>query len=98
MITLEDCLAMAGLAEEEIDAIAEHKHLPEIVAAELGSYLARRPVGTSDIRRMILDDIAIARSRGDARHAVQLSLVLLHFCREHPKSMSDGGQSTRPTA
>jgi hypothetical protein len=30
------------LTEEEIAAIAEHEHLPMIVAAELGNYLIRR--------------------------------------------------------
>jgi hypothetical protein len=98
MITLEDCLAMSGLTEDEIDAIAEHEHLPEMIAVELGTYLARRPGGTDDIRRMILDDIVTARSRGDLRHALQLRLVLMQFCREHPESGADGGPTTRRTA
>ena len=32
MITLEDCLAFCGLTEEEVLAIAEHEHMPEIAA------------------------------------------------------------------
>jgi hypothetical protein len=32
MITLEDCIAFCGLTEEEVLAIAEHEHRPEIVA------------------------------------------------------------------
>ena len=47
MITIEDCLALSDLTEEEIDAIAEHEHLPEIIAAELGNYLAHRPGATT---------------------------------------------------
>ena len=98
MITLEDCLAMSGLTEEEVDAIAEHEHLPEIIAAELGSYLSRLPGGSQDIRHMILDDIAAARSRGDLHHALQLRLVLMKFCRDHPELGAAGGQATRRTA
>jgi hypothetical protein len=39
MITLEDCLAFCGLTGEEVLAIAEHEHLPEIAATALANYL-----------------------------------------------------------
>ena len=39
MISLEDCIAMSGLSREEVDAIAEHEHLPEAAAAALAGYL-----------------------------------------------------------
>lgn len=95
MITIEDCLALSGLTEEEIDAIAEHEHLPEIVAAELGNYLAHLPSGIHLIQSMIRDDIAGARLRGDHRHALRLSLVLAHFCCEHPDAGTDVGHAAR---
>ena len=38
MITLEDCVALCGLTEQEVLAIAEHEHLPEIAAVALASY------------------------------------------------------------
>ena len=95
MITLEDCLAMSGLTKEDIDAIAEHEHLPEIIAAELGRYLTCRPGGTREIRRMILDDIAAADLRRDVRHTAQLRRVLLHFCREHPEVREQQTRRTR---
>ena len=98
MITIEDCLALSDLTEGEIDAIAEHEHLPEIVAAELGNYLAHLPGGLQNIRSMIRDDIAAARLRGDQRHAHRLSLVLMHFCREHPDPGTDLGHAARRTA
>jgi hypothetical protein len=40
MITLEDCVALCGLTEEEVLAIAEHELMPEIAAAALAAYLA----------------------------------------------------------
>lgn len=36
MLSYQDCLAFCGLEEEEIAAIAQHEHIPIIVAAELG--------------------------------------------------------------
>ena len=37
MLTFEDCLSLSELTEEEILAIAEHEHIPELAALELGS-------------------------------------------------------------
>lgn len=39
MITIEECMAMCGLTQDEVLAIAEHEHIPEIAAAALGQYL-----------------------------------------------------------
>jgi len=87
MLTLEDCIAFSDLTLEEIDAIAEHEHLPEMIAAELGCYLVHCPDGRRAINVMMRDDIAVARSRGDLRHAAELKVVLQHFvehCRRNP--------------
>lgn len=85
MLTYEDCLAMCDLTEDEIDAIAERAHLPEIVALELGQYIIERPDGDLAVRRIILEDIADAETRGDMEHALKLKLVLRHFIRTHPR-------------
>lgn len=87
MLTLEDCIALSDLTEEEIDAIAEHEHLPEIVAAEFGCYLVHLPGGQQAICAIIHDDIAAARARRDYLHSAKLKLVLRHFiahCRKNP--------------
>ncbi|WP_330874613.1 hypothetical protein [Azospirillum brasilense] len=83
MITIEDCIGLSGLTREEIDAIAEHEHLPEIVAAELGSYLDQTPEGQRTIRRMIEDDIAHAVACRDMKRAGVLKIVLAHYVRHH---------------
>ena len=36
MLTYQDCVGLCELSEAEIRAIAEHEHLPEVVALELG--------------------------------------------------------------
>jgi hypothetical protein len=83
MLTFEDCLGLSELTEEEILAIAEHEHIPELAALELGNYLVHAPKGEAHIKRMILDDIAAARIAGDAHRALALKLVLKHYCVEH---------------
>jgi hypothetical protein len=42
---LEDCVALCGLTEEQVLAIAEHEHLPEIAATALAQYLLKREHG-----------------------------------------------------
>ena len=39
MISFEDCFALCGLTRDEVLALAEHEHIPEIAAAALGQYL-----------------------------------------------------------
>ena len=68
-VTLKDCIALSELTDEEIDAIAEHEHIPEI------------PV----LRRMIVDDIAEARKKGDVKKLCRLMHVLRHFIETHPE-------------
>ena len=83
MLTLQDCIELSDLSEDEILAIAEHEHLPEMVAVEMGCYLCHTPAGDKRIRRMIADDIQHARDRGDVRHAALLRTVLKHYLAEH---------------
>ncbi len=83
MLTFEDCLAFCKLTEEEIDAIAEHEHLPETVAMELGRYLIEGPGGELLIQHMIIDDIRAAQQRGDLAHAARLKQTLRRFIEEH---------------
>jgi len=92
MLTFDDCLALCELTEEEIAAIAEHEHLPMIVAAELGNYLIQGPDGALRIKRIILDDMMVADRAGDSGRALTLKLVLRHFIERHPEC-----KSRRPT-
>lgn len=99
MLTYEDCLGLCDLTEEEIEAIAEHEHLPAIVATEYANYLCRTAEGELRIKRIILDDIEAARARGDERHALALKLVLRHFVEHHPKAApARAGRAGAPTA
>lgn len=83
MLTLQDCIELSDLTEDEILAIAEHEHLPEMVAVEMGCYLCHTPAGDRRIRRMIADDIQHARDKGDITRAAVLRSVLKHYLAEH---------------
>ena len=86
MISLQDCIALCGLTEKEVLAIAEHEHVPEIAAASIGRYLLKEPMGAQKIRDMMRDDIHDALSRGDREHASELLMVLRHFVATHPEA------------
>jgi hypothetical protein len=84
MLCYEDCLALCDLTEEEIAAIAEHEHIPDMAAANLGNYLVHTPQGVPMLKRMIVEDIAAAKRQCNWEHALQLKLVLRHFVEHHP--------------
>ena len=98
MLTWEDCLLLCELTEDEIAAIAEHEHMTQMAAAEFGNYIVHSPKGVPMIRRIIRDDIAAARKRGDIAHAAKLKLVLRHFVHSHPQGRTGGEIATAQPA
>jgi hypothetical protein len=86
MLTLRDCIDLSDLTEEEILAIAEHEHIPEIIAMEYGQYLMETPDGEPCIKAIIRDDIRHAEQRGDTEHMLKLKLVLKHFIDSHSEA------------
>jgi hypothetical protein len=85
MLTLQDCIGLSELTEDEVDAIAEHEHTPEIIAAEEGRWLVETEAGERRIKKMIKEDIEDAQRRGDFRHSAKLKMVLKHFVETHPE-------------
>ncbi len=86
MITLEDCVGLCRLTEEEVLALAEHEHLPEIAATALAEYLLSQEHGSEKILEMIVDNIRQAQLTGDKEHVVTLLRVLHHFLKAHPEA------------
>ena len=86
MISLEDCIAFSGLSEDEVGAIGEHEHIPQIAACALADYLLKQPHGGEAIRKMIVDDIQQALSAGRIKHAQELFMALRHFLESHPEA------------
>lgn len=89
MLTYEDCLGFCDLTREEIDAIAHHERLPEIVALELGQYLVQSPEGVFMIKRMIIDDLEQAQACNDLNRYLILKATLKHFIDTHPDNVPD---------
>ena len=86
MITLQDCIDLCGLDEDEVAAISEHENLPGIAATALANYLLNQPHGGESIRSMIIDDIHKALDEGRFRHASELFGALRHFLQHHPEA------------
>ncbi|MBV9994553.1 MAG: hypothetical protein JO127_05005 [Caulobacteraceae bacterium] len=89
MISIEDCIAFCGLTQEEVDAVAEHEHVPEAAATALANYLLNSSGGADRIRTMIIDDIHVALDEGRVEHAAELFAALRHFLSAHP-AKADG--------
>ena len=88
MISLVDCIAFCNLNEAELLAIAEHEHIPEIVACGLADQLLRGDKGPTQIRDMIRDDLRAAIARGDKAHARELIAAMRHFLTTHPEALA----------
>jgi hypothetical protein len=58
MITLQNCIALCGLTEEEVLAVAEHERLPRITSTALAANLLSQEHGSATVRDMIIDDSA----------------------------------------
>lgn len=84
MLTYDDCVGLTDLEEEEIEAIAQHEHVPEIVAAELGCCLIHQAGGAIRIDQIIRDDIREAARHGHLGEATHWKQVLWRFEAAHP--------------
>jgi len=88
MLCLEDCLDFSELEPDEVEAIAEHEHIPPIVAAELGCQLLKTDDGIAQLHVMMLDDIQTALTHGRVKHANELADTYRHFRSAHPLQAS----------
>lgn len=86
MITLEDCVALSGLSEEEILAIAEHEHIPVGAATGMARYLSRVAGGVEVVCTMIIDDVRVAQASGNREHIRELLHILHHYLKAHPEA------------
>jgi hypothetical protein len=95
MISLEDCIGMCGLDADEVAAIGEHEHIPDIAAAALADYLLKQAGGPGRILTMIVEDIHKALDAGHIRHAAELFMALRHFLEQHPEANPELADQSR---
>lgn len=91
MINANDILDMTCLTREEIAAIAEHEHISDIEAAEMGDYMMHIHHGPQAVQSMICDDIREALHKGDISHARALYKTLADFIADHPDALRGNG-------
>jgi hypothetical protein len=84
VISIVDICGLCGLDQEQIDAIGEHEHLPDVAAAALAAYLLHMEHGLERVRDMIVDDIKIALVQKRKGHAAELLMALRHLYEKNP--------------
>ena len=87
MINENDILDMCDLTRAEIHAIAQHEHLSEVEAAEMGEYLLHIHHGPQKVQGMICDDIRDALHKHDLNGARALYKTLHEFLALHPEAL-----------
>ena len=86
MLSLQDVIDYCDLDTGEIEAIAEHEHIPVTVAAELSEVLLCSPEGFCRLHSMIIENMAHALETGHYEHVQDLSKTYQHLQRTHPIS------------
>ena len=84
MVTLDECIGMSGLTDDEITVIAQHRRMPTIVAAEVGHALLATAKGKLVLRGYMSDLLVKARLAGKRDRAQHLERVLNGFNARHP--------------
>ncbi len=84
MLSLQDVIDYCDLDRGEIEAIAEHEHIPVAVAAELSEVLLCSPEGVCRLHTMIIENMAHALEVGEYEHVQDLSKTYQHLQRTHP--------------
>ncbi|WP_295002894.1 hypothetical protein [uncultured Dechloromonas sp.] len=84
MLSIQDVLDYCDLDRGEIEAIAEHEHVPMTIAAEISEVLLCTPEGVCQLHVMFLENMRNAYDRGDMLHLQDLAESYQHLQRSHP--------------
>ncbi len=86
MLSIQDVIDYCDLDRGEIEAIAEHEHIPIAVAAEMSTLLLGTPEGVCHLHTMIIENMQHALESGRYQHAKDLAETYQHLQRCHPLS------------
>ncbi len=84
MLSIQDVLDYCDLDRGEIEAIAEHEHIPMTIAAEMGEVLLCTPEGVCQLHSMIIENMQRALEEGHFEHVKELAETYQHLQRTHP--------------
>lgn len=84
MLSLVDCIAFSGLTPDQLEAVACHKHVPVIVAAEWAETALDSLEGTHAVESALADEAKLAAAHHLAC-ADNWDKALDEFRRQHPE-------------
>ena len=84
MLSLVDCIAFSGLTPDQLQAVACHKHVPVIVAAEWAENALDSLDGTHEVETALVEEAQLAADHHLAC-ADCWDRALAEFRREHPE-------------
>lgn len=84
MLSFQDVIDYCDLDIGEIEAIAEHEHIPITVAAEMSEVLLCSPEGVCRLHSMIIENMQHALDSGHYEHVHNLAETYQHLQRVHP--------------
>ncbi|MDH3638833.1 MAG: hypothetical protein OES09_10285 [Gammaproteobacteria bacterium] len=85
MLTFSDCLSYCGLTEDEINVIAHHERITELVAIEFADSLLHTRDGEQQICDILADEMHHAEAMSHTRNVVYVRAVLDHYLESHPR-------------
>ncbi len=84
MLSIQDVIDYCDLDQGEIEAIAEHEHIPMTIAAEMSEVLLCTPEGVCQLHSMIVENMQQALEAGHFQHVKELAETYEHLQRTHP--------------
>ncbi|MDX9943346.1 MAG: hypothetical protein RBS35_01000 [Azonexus sp.] len=84
MLSIQDVLDYCDLDRGEIEAIAEHEHVPMAIAAEMSEFLLCTPDGVCQLHSMIIENMQQALAEGHNQRVIDLMETYEHLQRTHP--------------
>ena len=84
MLSLTDFIGCSNLYECEVEAIAEHEHVPLPVAVVIGEYLLADERGVCLLHQMVAEDIQQAIDDSDLPKARKFAETYHFVAQKHP--------------
>lgn len=84
MLSMTDFIGCSNLYECEVEAIAEHEHVPMAVAVVIGENLLCSEEGVCCLHRMVAEDIQHALEMHDLDKAVKFAKTYKFVESHHP--------------
>lgn len=84
MLSQTDFIGCSNLYECEVEAIAEHEHVPLPVAVVIGENLLTSQEGILCLHKMVLEDIEHAIECHDSEKALKFAKTYKFVSEKHP--------------